>query len=122
VGPFDQDLACKYVRMKPNLLDEFLAYVTRVSPAVGRPCPYPTVRLELALPTYSRGLRRLRLRGIDVWVAFHQQWTEPAGRLDGNAPAHILDLLKMGCHPVVIVFRGSFFAIFAVRVHFQPLG
>ncbi len=102
--------------MNPKLFDEFLAYLSRVSSSVGRVCPYPIIRLELALPTYSRGLRRLRLPSGKVWVAFHQQWRELADRLDGNAPIQILKLLRKGCFPVVIVFRGPYFAIFGVKV------
>jgi hypothetical protein len=104
-------LGCRYVGMPPKLYDEFLDYLSRV----GCLCPYPIIRLELALPAYSRGLRRLRLPSGSVWVAFHQQWTELADRLDGNAPVHILKLLRKGCFPVVIVFRGPYFTVFGVR-------
>jgi hypothetical protein len=70
------------------------------------------------LPTYARGLRRLQLPSGKAWVAFHQQWRELADRLDGNAPVHILKLLRKGCYPVVIVFRGPYFAIFGIRAQF----
>jgi hypothetical protein len=113
-----EELGCRYVDMKPKLFDEFLAYLSRVSRAVGRTCPYPLIRIELALPTYSRGLRRLRLPSGDVWVAFHRKLSDLRARLGGNAATHIRGLLKSGCDPVVVVFRGPYFAIFGVRAQF----
>jgi hypothetical protein len=109
-----EKLGCRYVGMRPKLFDEFLAYLSRI----GFPCAYPIIRLELALPTYARGLGRLHLPSGDVWVAFHKQWKDLADRLDGNAPTHILDLFESGCYPVVIIFRGPYFAIFGVRARF----
>ncbi len=110
----DHEGACRYLRMSPRLFDEFLDHLTNTSPAVGRLSPNAVIRMELDPPLDPRGAMRVDLPSGAVWVSFHEQLGDLAGRLDVGATAHVCGVIQDG-DVLVIVFRGAYLAVFGVK-------